>query len=53
MASPLAWGLEGFLDVILREGGLRQVAPEALALFLFGALSLALASWRMGGSRGR
>src|SRR5262249_38916295 len=27
--SPMSWGLEGFLDVLLRGGTLRDVAPEA------------------------
>ncbi|MGQ9427519.1 ABC transporter permease [Gilvimarinus sp. F26214L] len=34
--SPMAWGLEGFLDVLLRNGGLALVWPKALALTLFG-----------------
>ena len=40
--SPMAWGLEGFLDIFLRDGGVADVFPESLALLLFGALVLAL-----------
>ncbi|MHB9096531.1 MAG: ABC transporter permease [Syntrophales bacterium] len=40
--SPMAWGLEGFLDIFLRDGGVADVLPESLALVLFGALMLAL-----------
>jgi len=46
--SPLAWGLEGFLHVFLRQGGLRAVAPEAFKLFCFGAGALGLAVLRLG-----
>jgi ABC-2 type transport system permease protein len=40
--SPMAWGLEGFLDIFLRDGGAADVLPESLALCLFGAVMLAL-----------
>ena len=35
--SPMSWGLEGFLDILLRNGGVRDVLPECLALAAFGA----------------
>jgi ABC-2 type transport system permease protein len=41
--SPMAWGLEGFLDIFLRSGGVKDVLPEAGSLFLFGAVTIALA----------
>jgi ABC-2 type transport system permease protein len=41
--SPMAWGLEGFLDIFLRNGGVVDVLPEAGALFLFGVVTIALA----------
>ncbi len=41
--SPMAWGLDGFLDVFLRNGNVMDVLPEAGALFLFGAVTIALA----------
>ena len=40
--SPMAWGLEGFLDIFLRDGGVADVLPESLALCLFGAVMLVL-----------
>ncbi|HET7370367.1 MAG TPA: ABC transporter permease [Gammaproteobacteria bacterium] len=46
--SPMAWGLDGYLDVFLRNGGLAAVAPEAGWLFGFGFICLALAAWRPG-----
>ena len=42
-ASPMAWGLQGFLDVLLRGGGPAEVLPEAAALLAFGAAALAIA----------
>ena len=46
--SPLAWGLDGFLGVLLRQGGWQAVAPQALKLFALGAVALGLAVLRMG-----
>jgi ABC-2 type transport system permease protein len=40
--SPMSWGLEGFLDIFLRNGGASDVLPECLSLFIFGAIMLAL-----------
>ncbi len=51
--SPMAWGLEGFLDVFLRQGGLEAVAPQALRLFGFGLACLALAGLRLAKQRGK
>lgn len=42
--SPMAWGLDGLLDVFLRQGGVALAAPEALRLFLFGLACLAVAA---------
>jgi ABC-2 type transport system permease protein len=42
--SPMAWGLEGFLDILLRQGGVREVLPEAAALFAFGTVALLVAA---------
>jgi ABC-2 type transport system permease protein len=42
-ASPMAWGLEGFLDIFLRDGGVATVASKALLLIGFGAGSLLVA----------
>jgi ABC-2 type transport system permease protein len=41
--SPMAWGLEGFLDIFLRNGNVSDVLPEAGSLFAFGATTIALA----------
>lgn len=42
--SPMSWGLEGFLDIFLRRGGVMDVLNEAMALTLFGVVSLLIAS---------
>ncbi len=44
LLSPMSWGLDGFLDILLRHGTVLQVLPEfgALAAFGLSALSLAL-----------
>jgi len=41
--SPMSWGLEGFLDILLRNGTLRDIAPEAAGLFTLGLTTLLLA----------
>lgn len=41
--SPMAWGLEGFLDVLLRNGGVALAWPKALALTVFGVALTAMA----------
>jgi len=42
--SPMNWGLNAFLDIFLREGGLRTVTPNILLLLVFfgGTVSLAV-----------
>lgn len=42
--SPMSWGLEGFLDVFLRQLPWTAVVPEALALLGFGAACLTVAT---------
>lgn len=44
--SPMAWGLDGFLAVFLRDTGIAGVAPQATKLFVFGIICLVLAGWR-------
>jgi ABC-2 type transport system permease protein len=46
--SPMAWGLQGFLDVFLRQGGFREVAPQAARLFAFGLACLTAAVLLLG-----
>lgn len=41
--SPMAWALEGFLDIFLRGGGLLSILSEAAMLFGFGGVMLMLA----------
>jgi ABC-2 type transport system permease protein len=41
--SPMAWGLQGFLDIFLRQGGLRAVIPDAVLLSGFGLTCLLIA----------
>ena len=41
--SPMNWGLEGLLTVLLRGGGLGSAAPHAMRLLAFAALMLLLA----------
>lgn len=53
LASPLAWGLEGFLDIFLRQGGVLMVAPRAALLGAFGIACLGLAIFKLGTSRAK
>ena len=41
--SPMNWGLEGLLSVLLRGGGVTEAAPHAARLLAFAALMLVLA----------
>ena len=43
LLSPMSWGLDGFLDILLRHGGVVQVLPEFGALSAFGLTALGLA----------
>lgn len=43
LLSPMSWGLDGFLDILLRQGGVTQVLPEFAALAVFGLSALGLA----------
>ena len=42
--SPMAWGLDGFLDILLRAGDIADVLPEAGRLIALAILLLILAS---------
>ena len=41
--SPMNWGLNGFYDIVLRKGGLVDILPEIILLFLFFGLTLLMA----------
>lgn len=41
--SPMNWGLNAFYDVLLRHGGMGEILPEIILLFLFFVLTLGLA----------
>jgi len=43
--TPVAWGMDGFKNIIARELGWESVAVPALALFGYGVLFLSIATW--------
>lgn len=43
--SPMAWSLDGFWAIVLRQGGWQDVLPQAGMLMLFGLLSLTFAGY--------
>ncbi len=42
--SPMAWGLDGFLDVLLHGGGFADIANDFARLCVFGAVMLGIAA---------
>jgi ABC-2 type transport system permease protein len=40
--SPMSWGLDGFLDIFLRGGGISMILNEALMLMFFGVVTLVI-----------
>ena len=48
--SPMNWGLEGFLTVILREGTFTDLLPNIGGLLAFGAVAFVVASRLLGRS---
>ncbi|MCX5829346.1 MAG: ABC transporter permease [Deltaproteobacteria bacterium] len=40
--SPMSWGLEGFLDIFLRNGGVSDVLPKSLSLLALGLVMLGM-----------
>ena len=42
-ASPMAWGLDGFLELLLHNGDLADIADEAARLCALGAAVSGLA----------
>jgi ABC-2 type transport system permease protein len=47
VVSPLAWGLNAFQDVFVREGTLRTVGPNLARLMLFSLATLSVAWWSL------
>ncbi len=43
VVSPMSWGLQGFLDIFLRGGGVSDVLPEVASLLLLGLVALVVA----------
>lgn len=43
LASPMGWSLQGFLDIVLRSGGLADIATECAVLCIFGCALLVIA----------
>lgn len=43
--SPMNWGLEGYLTIILRQGNFSDVLHEIWKLLMLGAILFALAIW--------
>ena len=41
--SPLNWGLEGFYDIFLKNGNLKDILPEVSALLLFFIITVSIA----------
>jgi ABC-2 type transport system permease protein len=41
--SPMSWGLEGFLDVMLRGGGFAAIAPALAGLTTLGVVAILMA----------
>jgi ABC-2 type transport system permease protein len=41
--SPLNWGLEGFYDLFIRNGNLRDILPECIVSVVFAGLCVFIA----------
>ena len=50
--SPLSWGLDAFLTVLVRGGGIRSILPEVGSMLLFFILTIGIA-WFYMFQRGR
>jgi ABC-2 type transport system permease protein len=51
LASPLAWGINGFLEIFVRGGGMGRIWPDILLLLGFFAACVALSLWLSGRRR--
>jgi ABC-2 type transport system permease protein len=52
MFSPLSWGLNAFLTIFVRGGGIKSIFPEIGSMFLFFVLTICI-SWFYMFQRGR
>ena len=43
LISPLNWGLDGFYDILIRNGNLMDILPECVYLLVFGATGMGFA----------
>jgi ABC-2 type transport system permease protein len=46
-ATPHAWAVDGYAELVRHEAGVVDILPQAGVLFAAGAALLALASWRL------
>ena len=46
-ATPHAWAMDGFIELVARGGHLRAIAPDLLALGVFAVAFLAAGTWRL------
>lgn len=47
LATPHAWALEGFADLVRDDGGLVDVLPEIGVLAVYAVVLFAIATWRL------
>jgi ABC-2 type transport system permease protein len=45
--SPMSWGLEGFLNLFVRNGTIHDVIPHSLRLSAFASFCIGIAIWRL------
>jgi ABC-2 type transport system permease protein len=45
--TPHAWAMDGFIDLIARDGHLRAIAPDILAMAVFAVVLLTAGTWRL------
>ena len=45
--TPHAWAMDGFISLVARQGHLRNIAPDLLAMAAFAVVFLAAGTWRL------
>ena len=45
--TPHAWAMDGFITLVARDGHLRNIGPDLLAMALFAVLLLSAGTWRL------